>query len=248
MHNKTDWQLKLQSIDVIHRAGLLSWEPIHSGTSNRIFKVLTEVGTWVVRFNRAALGIDRFEEKLILDLIEPLKIGPKVIQINPDEGYLITEFIEQTVWQKSDFKNQDNITLLKNSMQKYHAIEYSFLPSRLDHRLKAYLKKIENVPEQTTIELLNTIQKLDFLGFWQANKTLFHSDLNLNNLMGNNPLTIIDWEFAGQGHPLLDWIILERETKTNLSEHYPEDINPSWITPAKSMIRAMMKLWPHESP
>ncbi len=243
-----DWQLKLQSIDIINRAGLLAWEPLNSGTSNHVFKILTEVGTWVVRFNRAALGIDRFEEKLILDLIEPLNIGPKVIQANPDAGYLITEFFDQPVWTKTDLQKQENLEVLKTSMQKYHAIEYAFLPSRLDHRLKSYLKKITKVPEQATIDILDTIQKLDFLGFWKANNTLFHSDLNLNNLMGTNPLVIIDWEFAGQGHPLLDWLILEHETKMNLSEHYPQDINPVWIKPAKRMIRAMMKLWPHESP
>ena len=122
------------------------------------------------------------------------------------------------------------------------------MPSRLDYRLKLYLKTIKKVPVNTTIELLDTIQKLDFLGFWQANNSLFHSDLNTNNLLGRKQLTIIDWEFAGQGHPLLDWLILEQQSKTDLSAYYPEDMNPVWIDPAKRMIAAMMNLWPHESP
>lgn len=248
MPKETDWQQKLLSIDFINRAGLLAWEPLKTGTSNHVFKALTEVGTWVVRFNRAALGIDRFEEKLILELIEPLNIGPKVIQANPEAGYLITEFYDQPVWQKDNLKSPDNLNVLIEGMNKFHAIQYKFLPSRLDHRLKSYLGTIKKVPKQVTIDLLDTIQKLDFLGFWQANNSLFHSDLNLNNLMGTDPLTIIDWEFAGQGHPLLDWLILEHETQLNLSEYYPKDINPVWVPPAKRIIQAMMKLWPHESP
>ena len=96
--------------------------------------------------------------------------------------------------------------------------------------------------------MLDTIQKLDFLNFWKANNTLYHSDLNPNNLLGLNKPTIIDWEFAGQGHPLLDWLILEQQTTIDLSAYYPTDINPVWVAPAKRMINAMMKLWPHESP
>ncbi len=248
MPSKTDWYNKLKSINTINHAGLLEWQPLDSGTSNHIFKVLTDAGIWIVRFNRAAMGICRFEEQRILDKLQPLRIGPNVIENNPKAGYLITEFIDQPVWQKSDLKNPVKLAALENSMQQYHAINYEYLPSRLDHRLKLYLKNIKKIPEKATIELLETIQKLDFLGFWKANNTLYHSDLNLNNLLGNKQLTIIDWEFAGQGHPLLDWLILEHESQLDLSEHYPENINPVWVKPAKRMIHAMMKLWPHESP
>ena len=248
MLTKEIWFKRLESISVINNAGLLDWQQIHTGTSNHIFKVTTEVGIWMVRINRAALGIDRHEEKRIMALIEPLGIGPKVIENNPESGHLITEFIDQPTWQTEDFTSPQMLEKLNHRLNLFHAIPYEYLPSRLDYRLKLYLKTIKKVPVNTTIELLDTIQKLDFLGFWQANNSLFHSDLNTNNLLGRKQLTIIDWEFAGQGHPLLDWLILEQQSKTDLSAYYPEDMNPVWIDPAKRMIAAMMNLWPHESP
>ena len=248
MHAEEVWYKRLNSIPVVHNAGILEWQSIVSGTSNHMFKVKTQAGVWMVRFNRAALGIDRHEEKRIMSLIESKGIGPKVIENDPDVGYLITEFIDQPVWQKDDFKDPQVLAKLKHKLDQFHTIPYEYLPSRLDHRLRLYLKNIKRIPESISIELLDTIQKLDFLKFWQANNTLYHSDLNPNNLLGNNPPIIIDWEFAGQGHPLLDWLILEHETQADLSAYYPTEINPCWIKPANRMIHAMMNLWPHESP
>ncbi|MDJ1139379.1 phosphotransferase [Marinicella marina] len=248
MPNKEHWQHQLESIHTIKAAGLKHWEPIHSGSSNYIFKVTTSAGLWIVRFNRAAMGISRQEEHRILEKIKPLDIGPNVIENDPDAGHLITEYIDQPTWQRSDLKNHDKLNQLKQAMNKYHAIDYEYLPSRLDHRLRLYLKNIKKIPERTTIDILENIQKLDFLGFWRANNSLYHSDLNLGNLLGDDSLRIIDWEFAGQGHPLLDWLILEHEVKMNLSDHFPDDVLPVWIAPARRLIRAIMKLWPHESP
>ncbi len=248
MQSSETWHKRLQQIPTIKAAGLQCWEPIHSGTSNHIFMVITDAGTWMVRINRAALGIDRHEEKKIMGMIESLGIGPRVIENEPDEGHLITEYLDQPAWHKEDFKDPKKMTLLSNRLNQIHELPYEYLPSRLDHRLKLYLKTIKRIPVKTTIELLDTIQKLDFLGFWKTNNTLYHSDLNPSNLLGYHQTTIIDWEFAGQGHPLLDWLILEHETQLDLSAYYPDDINPVWIEPAQRMIHAMMKLWPHESP
>lgn len=249
MLTKEIWYKRLESIGIINNAGLLDWQPIHSGTSNHMFKVTTEVGIWMVRINRAALGIDRHEEKRIMDLVAPLGIGPKVIENNPSEGHLITEFIAHKPWQQDDFKDPQKLHCLSKTLNQYHDLSYEYLPSRLDHRLRLYLKSIKHIPVKTTMVLLDTIQKLDFLGFWQANKSLYHSDLNPNNLLGHGKqTTVIDWEFAGQGHPLLDWLILEHVTKLDMSSYYPQDINPVWVEPAQRMIKAMMNLWPHESP
>ncbi len=248
MQAKENWYDKLKSISVVNNAGLLDWHPVYSGTSNHIFKINTQVGVWMVRFNRAALGIDRHQEKQVMALVEPLGVGPKVIENDPESGHLITEFIDRPTWRINDFKDPLMLKKFKQKLNQFHTIHYEYLPSRLDYRLKSYLKNIKGVSNKTAINILEAIQKLEFLGFWKANNTLYHSDLNLNNLLGRDHLTIIDWEFAGQGHPLLDWLIIEYETKVNLSAHYPLDINPVWIEPAKRMIHAMMKLWPYESP
>lgn len=248
MSNKTNWAHRLNAIDCIKQAGLLDWQLINTGSSNNNIKTETKQGTWMIRFNRASLGINRFEEERILELIQPLSVAPEVIENNPKEGYLITQYINHPNWQQQHLKDPNFIKALKIRLQEIHNIRYEYLPSRLDNRLKTYLNNFNNVKNSIAMELLENIQKLDNLGFWQDNNSLYHSDLNMNNLLGTKPLYIIDWEYAGQGHPLLDWLILEFESNLDLSEHYPSDINPEWIKPAKKLVTIMMDLWPQESP
>ncbi len=248
MQAKENWYEKLRSIDMVYNAGLLDWQPLYSGTSNHVFKIKTEVGTWVVRFNRAALGIDRLKEKEVMALVEPLKLGPKVIVNDPEKGFLVTEYIDRPPWRVNDFKDTTQLKRLKKRLNQLHSIPYEHLPSRLDYRLKLYIKTIQGISASASLKLLTSIQKLEFLGFWEANKSLYHSDLNPNNILGHDKISIVDWEFAGQGHPLLDWLIIEYETKIDLSAYFPQDINPVWVEPARQMIRGMMNLWPYESP
>lgn len=243
MMSKNKWLERIQSLPVIQRAGLLDYQLIESGSSNHNFKINTESGDWVLRFNQATLGIDRQQEQLILQMIEPTGITPKIIEINPNAGYLITEYIPQNTWRQADFEDPEKINLLKNALAQFHALPYQYLPSRLDHRIKQYLQAIELVPEDLRLTLNQSLNLLEQLKFWQANNTLYHSDLNPNNLMSSDPINIIDWEYAGQGHPLLDWLIMEHHSGIDLSEHYPKGIQAQWIQPAKTMITAMMKLW-----
>lgn len=243
MVNKNKWLERIQNLPIIQRAGLLDYQVIDSGRSNKNFMVTTELGQWVLRFNQATLGINRQQEQLILPMMEPLGITPKVIDNNPREGYLITEFLSQKIWHKADFKDPEKINLLKSALAQFHTLPYQYLPSRLDHRIKQYLNAIEAAPDVLRLSLIQSIEALEILDFWQANNTLYHSDLNPNNLLGVDPITIIDWEYAGQGHPLLDWLIMEHHSGIDLSEHYPKDLEGEWIQPAKTMITAMMKLW-----
>lgn len=201
----------------------------------------------MLRFNQATLGINRYQEQHILKLIRPLKISPTIIENNPDSGYLISAYIPQATWHHSDFINPKKLKALSQVLNQVHQIPYQYLPSRLDHRLKNYLQQIKGVPEGLKNTLLHSIEQLEGMNFWQANNTLYHSDLNPSNILGIDPIQIIDWEYAGQGHPLLDWLIIEHYAGYDLSEYYPADLQEEWLKPAKTMIDAMMQLWSLQS-
>ena len=248
MPHKINWHKQISSIPRIQQAGLLDWEVMPTGSSNQNFKISTQQGLWILRLNQSTLGINRQQEQCILELIEPLSIMPKVISNQPSDtpsipAHLITEFIPQATWQSNDFKKPESLQKLCQKLKQFHDIPYQYLPSRLDNRLRTYLKHIQGVPKQLQSTLLNAITDLEKHGFWQTNTTLYHSDLNPSNLVGHEPLHIIDWEYAGQGHPLLDWLILEHYAATDLSQHHPKDLHEEWLKPAKTMIDAMMKLW-----
>lgn len=244
-----NWHERLSLIPALQKAGMRQWLRIQAGTSNHHFKVYTDAGVWLVRLNRATLGIDRLAEQKILQQVAELGIGPTVIENDPEAGYLITEYIEKPAWSQAELHSAEYLAWLKKTLNQVHELPHEHLPSRLDQRIPRYLEHLNNTPKKTAQRLLNDIKKLDDLGFWQNNNCLYHSDLNPGNILGHPPdTTLIDWEYAGQGHPLLDWLILEHEAGIDLSAHYPANCDPEWIEPTRRLITGMMDLWPQQSP
>ncbi len=238
-----NWPEQIFQIPIIKQAGLLECEAINAGSSNLNYKVTTEEGTWVVRLNKPLPGVNRKQEQKVLKLIGPLKISPAVIAVNPQAGYLITEFCTEPTWQQSSPELATSIDQISVQLRQLHRIPYDYLPSRLDQRINRYIQQINGLPEALVKDIQFASEDLNRLGFWSACKTLYHSDLNPNNLMGiNNPL-IIDWEFAGQGHALLDWLIMEHELQLDLSAYYPDEMNEKWLKPAKDLIEDMLRMW-----
>ena len=91
-----NWLEHIQQLPAVKQAVFIQAQPLTQGSSNQNFKVTTQAGDWVVRFNDPKLGIelgvDRHQEARILDMIQDLPCAPQVITNQPDTGILITEF------------------------------------------------------------------------------------------------------------------------------------------------------------
>ncbi|VAW39531.1 hypothetical protein MNBD_GAMMA01-962 [hydrothermal vent metagenome] len=207
----------LLQIPEIQQAGLLSYKKICAGTINQTFLVNTKQDKWIVRLNNTAIaGINRKHEALILDLIKPLNISPKIIANNLQREYLITKYIAQSNWSQQDCINQQQ--LLINQLTKIHQIDLPTKLPKFSHRLEQYQQDARHLlGNDFKIKHQKTIQKLEVLGFFNTHK-LIHFDLNHHNLLGTNPLTIIDWEFAGSGHPIFDCAIFIHNQQLNLRQ------------------------------
>jgi|GEM_PF-1237741 len=246
MHN---WLEHIQQLPAVKQAGFIQAQPLTQGSSNQNIKVTTQAGIWVVRFNNPKLGIelgvDRHQEARILDLIQDLPCAPQVISNQPDAGILITEFIEASALTPADLQYSNCQQQLAQALDSIHQLAYQHLPSRLDQRLQRYLQHIPNAPLELAQRLQDTIKQLDTLGFWAQCQCLYHSDLNPHNILGCSRPVLIDWEFAGQGHALLDWLIMEHEFQTDLSTYYPADTDSRWLHPLQSLVADLMQLWSH---
>ncbi len=235
---------KLNNIEFIQEAGFIRAEAIKHGLNNHSFKAFTEQGIYFVRLNATISGVDRCREALILDHIAPLLITPKVIINNLEDNYLITEWSTGKLWQRDDFKKLRLVTALKKQLSIFHAINYTDTEgqagSRLDQRLLSYAI---NQNPTITARLKTHINKLQDLDFWAMNNYLTHFDLNPRNIIGRKPPLLLDWEFAGQGHPLIDWLIIEHECAVDLSTHYQALDENNWLPSLRVLIQIMMQIW-----
>ena len=240
----TDNRHRLQRIDFIAEAGLIEARPIKHGLNNHSFQVITEQGHYFVRFNAVIAGVNRQRESKILTIIEPLAISPNVHVNDLQNNVLITDWCRGKLWQKQDFQNNAFVKTLADQLKQFHQIELTeqslFTDSRLDKRLLNYSK---NQKDRIKNHIHRHIDKLTELGFWQANQYLTHFDLNPRNIIGRQPPMLLDWEFAGLGHPLIDWLIIEYESGQSLEDFYHRYDDNDWLPALRALIQIMMQIW-----
>ncbi|KAA3638360.1 MAG: hypothetical protein DWP95_12770 [Proteobacteria bacterium] len=234
----------LKHIKFLTEVGLLEARPIRHGLNNHSYHVITEQGHYFVRLNAVIAGVDRHREAQVLDLIEPLNISPKVILNDTEQNVLITQWHRGNRWQNQDFNRPSLVRKLAQQLKSFHAIPCPqtavFKHSRLDHRLLGYA---DNQKDNIKKHINRHIDKLDEMGFWQANQSLTHFDLNPRNIIGRQPPMLVDWEFAGIGHPLIDWLIIEYESAQSLDHYYRHYDDNNWLPPLRALIQIMMQIW-----
>lgn len=212
--------IKLQDIPELNKMGILEIELTKKGLINHNYTVKTLSGTVHARINNPkVLGIDRVNESWVLERISDLNIAPKTLTINVKDGYLITEFINSSTWSQQDcYRFQP---LLIKTLNKVHQINcQQQLPrflTRLEHYEQQSLQAFSKKDQHDYLAIKNALVDLGFFEYSQ----LLHFDLNASNLIGKKKLTIIDWEFAGCGHPLFDLAIFIHANQLDLQKCQP---------------------------
>jgi thiamine kinase-like enzyme len=191
--------------------GAVAIERVAGGLSNHNFVVRTGGASYFARMchPRSLLGIDRRNEVVCHDLASGLGIAPELI--HHEEGLIVTRFIDGKTLAPADVRETGMIERLGSLLGKLHGawdgltgeILY-FCPfqtvrtyARTAVRLKA------SVPADLG-ELLDDTRQLS-RRIAPFRPVLCHNDLLPANLIDDGArLWLVDWEYAGAGHPLFD--------------------------------------------
>jgi len=243
MPGSSDSKKYLLNLPEIEAAGLLSFELIHPGTTNCNWKVHTQQGIWVVRKNAENVpGVDRHVEARVLKTIEPLQIAPKLIAVQPEQGYLITEFLEAHTWSAADCQRPELQARLFEALKSVHNIAINEPDTSVTARVEAYLKRApENIRDRYRDLLNEALWQVEQQGFFEQQR-LCHYDLNHNNIVGYDDIKILDWEFAGMAHPVLDVAVFgfyEQLQRINTAQ------NAALLSATQSLIRLLFEVWNH---
>ncbi len=240
-----EWGQRVALLPEVAAAGLLDIEALTHGTVNKSFKVTTNKGTWVVRFNNDELpGIHRPTEARILEAIQPLDLAPRLIANHVNQGYLITVFCEGTHWTQSDLSNPQQLRRLAEVLQPLHQIPFSCKRTELVFRLVEYIHYFTKMDDGLKSAINKTVSELSHMGFWQKQKQLLHFDLNPMNIICNgDELKIIDWEYAGVGHPIIEWSVIQNYAGVDIQAQIPEFFGIHYPEKVQKLIDLMMEMW-----
>lgn len=207
--------LKNDAIDVIKQTLNVPGEAINhihvlkKGMTNRSFIFSCQNKRYIMRIPGAGTGmlINRYQEYDVYQKINKLPYVEQTLYLNPDNGYKLTAFIENS--RNCDPNNwsdvQQCMRLLRRMHQEHLEVDHQF-------DLLAQINKYEQLRnaasayrdyydvKQRVGELLKYIDQLD------KGWTLCHIDANADNFVfdqhGN--IFLIDWEYAGMQDPHVD--------------------------------------------
>ncbi len=198
---------------------------IPGGKTNRSFLLQTNAGqALVLRLfspQSRALGICRQREYNIHLAVADIGLAPDIIYWNQNIGFSVVHAVPGTTWQTSDFNNDRQKERLKQAIEEYQTLTVPGLikfdyPSHLDAYAETTCAALNREEQQQWQDFRQRLE-LWQAGNWHACVT--HHDLIASNIIdGDNKLTIIDWEYAGLGHPFFDTLDVCNNFATNCDE------------------------------
>lgn len=212
---------------------------IKKGMTNRSFIFECKGKRYIMRMPDIGANelMNRKQETAVYEAIRDYGISDKVLYINSETGYKITEFIEDV-----RVCDPDNLEDVKKSMEllrKFHGLKL-----KVNHdfdiyeRLEFYEGLWNGLPSVYR-DYEDTKKKVyelkEYIESHITEKVLCHIDPNYDNLLinvddnGNEHITLIDWEYAGMQDPDIDvvmfgmYALYNREQMDKLIDIYFEN-------------------------
>ncbi len=185
-------------------------QPLKGGLTNQLYLINNNKNHLVLRLNNPnskQLGINRLHEKAILNALEPLQIAPRLLHTDSHLNFSVFEYIMGQTHPSQPMASATQQKIAR-AITRIQSITGLALP-RFDYysHLLTYWSQLTS-DQQSTIsnQWKPFLQRLR--EFQQSDWTpvLSHHDINPNNvlLLSDGRIKIIDWEYAGMGHPDID--------------------------------------------
>ena len=207
--------LKNDAIEIIENILKVNKKDIHNihtlkkGMTNRSFIFTVNNKRYIMRIPGEGTDklIDRREEYDVYQRVKKEPYTEKILYLNPDNGYKISEFLENT--RNSDSNNVQDVKESMNVLRKFHSQNY-----QVDHTFDIWkqidfyesLRKTASAYRDYE-EIKDRVLKLKpFIDDNVTKWSLCHIDANYDNFLidQNNNVFLIDWEYAGMQDPDLD--------------------------------------------
>ncbi len=147
--------------------------------------------------NRSPFKISRHDEAEIQRLAASRGLAPGVYYV--DDDCLLTEYIDARVLDKSDFHDEEMLVRIGLRLRELHALP---LCGQRFNGMAAAAYYATHAPDQKTAErCLAAVAALP----WESAELAFcHNDLAMGNLLVDDEIRFIDWEYACDNSPLFD--------------------------------------------
>lgn len=187
---------------------------LKKGMTNRSFLFKCRGKKYIMRIPGEGTEklVNRKHEAAVYDIISDRQLCDNILYINPDTGYKITEYLENT--RTCDPSDDEDLKKCMQLLHRFHdmklTVEHEF---NIWKDLEFYESLWEGKPSvypdyPVTKEHVLSLKK--YIDAQPCEKILTHIDANQDNFLfykdssGTEQLRLVDWEYAGMQDPHLD--------------------------------------------
>ncbi len=198
-------------------------EPFDTGLTNQCYLVQAGDKRCVLRLNAKnsrVLGLDRVNEAVALRHAEEAGLGAPIVYCSPQQGVLVTLFVEGRQWTETQAQTSFNIERLANLLKQVHALPVTTKaldPRRVtDHYWKGVRDQFVVIPPRfqalrQKMERLMLATQTDY-----PQRCFCHNDIVCANIIdAGDRLFLLDWEYAAMGDPLFDLAVVVHNQQLN---------------------------------
>ncbi len=217
---------------------------LSGGITNKLFRIQSEKGDYTVRIygDKTDLFINRDYEAHTIQEMARVGVASNMIKYMPELGVTIVEFIgDSIVLTNDDFLNASLYSKIVAPVRKIHSsgvqLKQIFNPLVEVMKMSAILRRLNVDYEE--FDISGTIERLvklsSIINIPQSEYTPCHNDLLADNFILINddardrydePMYIIDWEYAGMAPRYYDIadmfqeILVPREAEKDIVAEY----------------------------
>jgi len=182
---------------------------LSDGPTNASFLAESDGRQYVLRLDKPGaveLGLNRLNEYRVAKAVSEAGLAPQPIFIDPGEGVYLRRFLQGRNWTIPDLDSPVNLDRLADLLRNLHGLPPvgdAFDPLAAARRYAVQLDSDESRMILGKAERLMGEIIEDSPG-----QALCHNDLVCQNILEGEPLMLIDWEYAGIGHPFFDLAVV----------------------------------------
>lgn len=228
------------------------------GHTNKSHVVRMGERRYVIRLNEqgpCTLAVNRYHERRIMTALSSTAIAPTIVYPSiydtcHSSYFTVFEYIEGPTWTINDFMNEYNQHRLSQKIDAYKHIVVNLPRFDYVHCLQNYWKEITQqgilIDPRIASKFMAFIPILASFLSHPYTPVLSHHDLNPDNIIETQQgLMILDWEYAGMGHPDFDteYIKKNMSSVSDLKTSIKEVLACENKSPIEQLIDWLTYLW-----
>lgn len=191
-----------------------SLQPLRQGAVNRCWKITSGQRSYFLKQQGVGsqTGVNRAQEiQLQRALSENTQansgqgvVCPEIVAVSADYQWILFNWLEADNLADSTALNQpEKMQTLGRTLHQIHQQQVDLPRWSLAERLQTYLAACSKPLAEEFLRQLTPFQSL--VQSWDSEPATFcHNDLALEHILMTSPIAVVDWEYAGYGHPWFD--------------------------------------------